>query len=379
MLRYGETVELPRRRKTRPVHVGAVVVGGDAPISVQSMTKTDTRDVEATIGQIQALKKAGCEIVRVAVPDEDAAEKILSIRQKCPLPLVADIHFDHRLALKALEGGADGLRINPGNIGSPSRVEEVVRAAKDWGTPIRIGVNAGSLEKDLLERHGGATPEAMVESALGHVAILERLCFDQIKISLKASDVARTVRAYRILAERVDYPLHVGITEAGPGTSGVVKSSVGLGILLSEGIGDTLRVSLTDDPTEEVRVGWKILSALGIRQRAVNVVSCPTCGRCEGDLLSLAMEVEQALEGVHAPLTVAVMGCPVNGPGEAREADVGVACGSGRAMLFKRGKKIRTIRTGEIVESLVKEVRTEARNLRDASFKHPCPPGRDKT
>lgn len=360
-------MELPRRRKSRPVWVGTVMVGGDALISVQSMTKTDTHDVEATIRQIKILEKAGCEIVRVAVPDEDAAEKIRNIRKRCPIPLVADIHFDHRLALKALEGGADGLRINPGNIGSSSKVEEVVRAAKDLGTPIRIGVNAGSLEKELLKRHGGATPEAMVESALSHVAILEGLGFDRIKISLKASDVIRTIRAYRILAERVDYPLHVGITEAGPGTSGIVKSAVGVGILLYEGIGDTLRVSLTGDPAEEVRVGWKILSALGIRQRAVNVVSCPTCGRSEKDFLSVALEVERALEGIHAPLTVAIMGCPVNGPGEAREADVGVACGSGWAMLFRRGRKIRKIRTDEIVESLVKEVRMEARNLRDST------------
>jgi (E)-4-hydroxy-3-methylbut-2-enyl-diphosphate synthase len=293
------------------------------------------------------------------VPDSDAAEKIRSIRRQCSIPLIADIHFDHRLALQSLKGGADGLRINPGNIGSQTKVEEVVRAAKDCGAPIRIGVNAGSLEKGLLERYGGATPDAMVESALGHVAILESLGFDLIKISLKASDVLRTIHAYRILAGRVDYPLHVGITEAGPGTSGVVKSAVGLGILLSEGIGDTLRVSLTADPIEEVRVGWSILSALGIRQRAVNMVSCPTCGRCEEDVLSLALEVEQGLEGVHAPITVAVMGCPVNGPGEAREADVGVACGSGWAMLFKRGRKIRKIRTDEIVQTLVKEVRKE--------------------
>lgn len=352
----GGAVEPFRRRKTRPVSVGTVVVGGDAPISVQSMTKTDTRDVESTIRQIQLLAKAGCEIVRVAVPDEDAAEKIRSIRGRCPIPLIADIHFDHRLALKSLEGGADGLRINPGNIGSRSKVEEVVRAAKDHGAPIRIGVNAGSLERRLLKRYGGATPEAMVESALRHVAILEGLGFDLIKISLKASDVLRTIQAYRILASRVEYPLHVGITEAGPGTSGVVKSAVGLGILLSEGIGDTLRVSLTGSPVEEVRAGWAILSALGIRQRGVNVISCPTCGRCQEDILSVALEVERALEGVTAPIKVAVMGCPVNGPGEAREADLGVACGSGWAMLFKRGKKIRKIRTDEIVETLVKEV-----------------------
>jgi len=332
------------------------------------MTKTDTRDVETTVLQIRMLEKAGCEIIRVAVPDEDAAEKICSIRPQCTIPLIADIHFDYRLALKSLEGGADGLRINPGNIGSQSKVEEVVRAAKDLGAPIRIGVNAGSLEKRLMQRHGGATPEAMVESALGHVAILEGLGFDLIKISLKASDVLRTIKAYRILAGRVDYPLHVGITEAGPGTSGVVKSAVGLGILLSEGIGDTLRVSLTGDPAEEVRVGWKILASLGIRQRAVNVVSCPTCGRCQDDILPLAMEVERSLEGVYAPITVAVMGCPVNGPGEAREADVGVACGGGWAMLFKRGKKIRKIRADEIVQTLLQEVRKEIKKGRIGSL-----------
>lgn len=344
------------KRLTRQISVGNVKIGGGAPCSVQSMCSTDTRDVEATLAQIDRLVAAGCEIVRCAVPDMAAAEALGRIKARSGIPVIADIHFDYRLALKVLDGGIDGLRLNPGNIGDTWKVAEVVRAAESRRVPIRIGVNAGSLEKDLLEKYGHPTAEAMVESAMGHVRILEDLGYDQIKISLKASDVLKTVAAYRLLAAAVDYPLHIGITEAGTIFSGTIKSSVGLGILLAEGIGDTLRVSLTGDPVDEVRVGYEILKCLGVREHGINLVSCPTCGRCQIDLIGVAEEVERRLRHVEAPLTVAVMGCVVNGPGEAREADMGIAGGKGEGLLFRHGEVIRKVPENELADALVAEV-----------------------
>lgn len=344
------------KRTTRQLKIGNRLVGGGAPCSVQSMCSTDTRDEAATIAQIERLAAAGCEIVRCAVLDMDAALALGRIRSRCSLPLVADIHFDYKLALKVIELGIDALRLNPGNIGDRWKVEEVVRAAGERLIPIRIGVNAGSLEKELLQKYGHPTAEAMVESALGHVRILEDLGYDQIKISLKASDVVKTVAAYRLLSATVDYPLHIGITEAGTTFSGTVKSAVGLGILLSEGIGDTLRVSLTGDPVDEVRVGFEILKALGLRTHGVNFVSCPTCGRCQINLIAVAEEVERRLQGVDAPFTVAVMGCAVNGPGEAREADFGIAGGKGEGLLFRHGEIVRKVPETELADALVAEV-----------------------
>lgn len=320
------------------------------------MCSTDTRDVVSTLGQIGRLAEGGCEIVRCAVPDMAAAEALGEIKRQSPIPVIADIHFDYKLALTVLDGGIDGLRLNPGNIGERWKVEEVVKAARERLVPIRIGVNAGSLEKELLAKYGHPTAAAMVESALGHVRILEELGYDQIKISLKASDVPKTVEAYRLLARQVDYPLHIGITEAGTVFSGTIKSAVGLGILLADGIGDTLRVSLTGDPFDEVRVGFEILKALGLRQRGVNFVSCPTCGRCQINLIGVAEEVEQRLAAIEAPLTVAVMGCVVNGPGEAREADVGIAGGRGEGLLFRHGEIVRKVPENEMADALVAEV-----------------------
>lgn len=336
-------------------------MGGGAPCSVQSMCSTDTRDVAATLDQIRALASAGCEIVRCAVPDMAAAEALGEIKVQSSIPVIADIHFDYRLALRVLEGGIDGLRLNPGNIGERWKVEEVVKAARERLVPIRIGVNAGSLEKELLEKYGHPTAEAMAESALGHVRILEEIGYDQIKISLKASDVMKTVEAYRLLAQKVDYPLHIGITEAGTIFSGTIKSSVGLGILLAEGIGDTMRVSLTGDPVDEVRVGFEILKALGLRQRGINFVSCPTCGRCQINLIGVAEEVENRLAAIDAHLTVAVMGCVVNGPGEAREADVGIAGGRGEGLLFRHGEIVRKVPENEMADALVAEVEQMAK------------------
>lgn len=349
------------KRLTRHIKVGTVAVGGGAPCSVQSMCTTDTRDVAATAAQIKRLADAGCEIVRCAVPDMAAATALGEIKRQSSIPVIADIHFDYRLALTVLEGGIDGLRLNPGNIGERWKVEEVVRAARDRSVPIRIGVNAGSLEKELLAKYGHPTAEAMVDSALGHVRILEELGYDQIKISLKASDVNKTVEAYRLLSSKVDYPLHIGITEAGTVFSGTIKSAVGLGILLADGIGDTMRVSLTGDPVDEVRVAYEILKALGLRQHGVNFVSCPTCGRCQINLIGVAEEVEKRIAGIDAPLTVAVMGCVVNGPGEAREADVGIAGGRGEGLLFRHGEIIRKVPEGEMADALVAEVEKMAK------------------
>lgn len=344
-----------RRRKSRPVRLGHVVVGGDAPVSVQSMTNTDTRDAAATREQIRRLVSAGCEIVRVAVPDREAALALPEIRQDLPVPLVADIHFDYRLALAAIEAGVDGLRINPGNIGGSEKVAAVVKAAAAKNIPIRIGVNAGSLEKDLL-RDGEVTPEAMVESALRHVAILENLGFFDIKISLKASAVPLMVDAYRLLAGKVDYPLHIGVTEAGTPFAGGIKSAVGIGILLWEGIGDTVRVSLTGDPVIEVRAAYEILKSLGLRRRGVEFISCPTCGRTQINLVRIAEQVEERLAGLDKPIKVAVMGCVVNGPGEARHADVGIAGGKGEGLLFRKGRVIRKVPENLLVEELIREI-----------------------
>ena len=346
-----------QRRKTRPIHVGGVGVGGSHPVRVQSMTNVDTRDVTASTAQVCELAKAGCEIVRLAVPDEAAAQALVAIRKSSPVPLIADIHFDHRLALMALEAGVDGLRINPGNIGGADKVDAVTRAAAERGVPIRIGVNSGSVEKDLLARFGGPTPEAMVESALGHVALLERRNFFDIKISLKSSSVLHTIEAYELLASRVDYPLHIGVTEAGTLLPGAVKSAVGLGVLLYQGIGDTLRVSLTHDPVAEIGVAYEILRSLGLRQRGPEVISCPTCGRTEIGLIALAEEVQKRLRDVPEVFKVAVMGCVVNGPGEAREADIGIAGGRGLGIVFRKGEVIRKIRGEEnLLPEFLKEL-----------------------
>ncbi len=345
-----------QRKKTKQIALGAVKIGGGAPVAVQSMCNTDTRDPKATLVQIRRLEQAGCEMVRLAVPDEDAVRAIGTIRKGTKIPLIADIHFDYRLALEAVNQGIDGLRINPGNIGSKDKVSEVVRACKDKSIPIRIGVNAGSLEKHLLEKFGHPTPDAIVESAFGHIRILEDLGYTALKVSLKASDVLTTVAAYRLFAQMSDYPLHIGISEAGTLSSGTIKSSVGLGILLAEGIGDTMRVSLTADPVEEVRVAYEILKSLKIRQRGVNIISCPTCGRTEINIIGLAQEVEKRLSHIKEPITVAVMGCVVNGPGEAREADVGIAGGKGVGLLFKHGEILQKFDEKELADVLVKEV-----------------------
>lgn len=346
-----------KRRKTREIKIGNVGIGGDNPVRIQSMCNTDTRDVAATVSQINALADAGCEIVRIAVPDTAAAEVLSQIHDQASVPLVADIHFDYRLALAAVEAGIEGLRINPGNIGGPKKVDAVVSAALEHGVPIRIGVNGGSLEKSLLAKFGGPTPEAMVESALGHVAMLEKRGFHNIKISLKSSSVLNTVAAYRLLAEKVDYPQHIGITEAGTLVRGAVKSSVGLGILLWEGLGDTMRVSLTHDPVAEVGVAWEILRSLGLRERGPEIVSCPTCGRTEIDLIGLAEQVEEKLRGVEDVFTVAVMGCVVNGPGEAKEADIGIAGGKGLGIIFRKGEVVRKVRGDEnLLPEFMKEI-----------------------
>ena len=333
-----------------------MAVGGGSPISVQSMTKTDTRDVKATIKQIRSLQKAGCEIIRIAVPDLDAAKALGSIKKRVTMPVIADIHFDWRLALEAINQGVDGLRINPGNIGARWKVAEVVSAASDRHVPIRIGVNAGSLSKKLLAKHRHPTPEALVESAEEHIDILEQLRFRDIKVSLKASNVPTTVDAYRLFSRRFRYPLHIGISEAGPSFTGIIKSSVGLGILLEEGIGDTVRVSLSADPHEEIRVAYEILKSLGLRTKGANIISCPTCGRCEIDIRGLAAKVESRLKDFDKPLTVAVMGCVVNGPGEAREADIGIAGGKGFGLLFRKGKIIKRVEEKELLKELMEEI-----------------------
>jgi len=344
------------RKHTRQISVGHVKVGGSAPIAVQSMCNTFTQDVDATVAQIRRLESAGCEIIRVAVPDEDAALAIAKIKSQISIPLIADIHFDYRLAIASAKAGADGLRFNPGNIGSQKKVKLLVDCAKDLQIPIRIGVNAGSLEKDILKKYNGATSEAMVESAMRHVQLLESFNFHDIKISIKASDVARTVEAYQLLSSKTDYPLHVGVTEAGGLYPGIVKSSLGIGMLLAQGIGDTIRVSLTRDPVEEVRTGYEILKALDIRRRGPEIISCPTCGRCKINLFDILNQVETALLTSTSTIKIAIMGCVVNGPGEAKEADIGIAGGDGIGILFKKGKVIRKFPQEKLVEVLLKEV-----------------------
>ncbi len=356
-MNFSDEEFFPPRRKTRPVKIGRLTIGGDAAIAVQSMTKTDTREVEKTVEQIHQMEAAGCEIVRLAVPDIEAAQVLPKIRQRCPESiLVADIHFQYKFALMALDAGIDKLRINPGNIGDADKVRLVVRRAQEQKVPIRIGVNAGSLERRLLDKYGYPTPQAMAESALDHVQILEELGFTDTVISLKASNVKLTVAAYRLLARQVDYPFHLGITEAGTQFSGTVKSCVGMGMLLAEGIGDTIRVSLATDPVEEVRVAFEMLKALELRSRGPVVIACPTCGRLEVDLFKIAREIEQATAHIKTPLTLAVMGCAVNGPGEAREADLGVAAGRGNGMIYRQGKAIRRVKEEEIVPALLEEV-----------------------
>lgn len=349
-----------KRRKTRAIKIGTVPVGGNAPITVQSMTNTDTRKVEETVAQIRRLEGAGCEIIRVAVVDMEAATAIRSIRDQIHIPLIADIHFDHRLAVASMENGAQAIRINPGNIGGAKKLAKIVDAAKTHAVPIRVGVNSGSLEKDLLRKHGHPTPAALTESALRNVELLENQGFCEIKISIKSSDPLTTVEAYRQLASSCDFPFHLGVTEAGGLIAGTVKSSVALGILLYEGIGDTFRISLTRDPVEEVRVGYEILRSLNIRHRGPELISCPTCGRCQVNLFSLADEVEHHIQTIKTPLKIAVMGCVVNGPGEAKEADIGVAGGKGVGIIFKKGKLFKKVAENELLEVFLKELDTMA-------------------
>ncbi len=344
------------RKKTRTIYIGRVPIGGGNPIIVQSMTKTNTADVSSTVRQIKSLEASGCEIIRLAVPNREAAKALGKIKQSISIPMIADIHFNWRLALEAMEQGVEGLRINPGNIGPRWKVKEIITTAKEKGIAVRIGVNAGSLEKELLRKYGHLKPEALVESAERHIQILEDMDFTNFKVSLKGSDVPTTIDAYRLFSERFDYPLHIGISEAGPMATGIVKSSVGLGILLSEGIGDTIRVSLTAKPEEEVRVAYEILKSLGLRKKGVEIISCPTCGRCGIDLMRLATEVEFKLRAIKKPVKVAVMGCVVNGPGEAREADIGIAGSKGRGILFRKGKIIRTIKEEDLLDELMNEI-----------------------
>lgn len=345
-----------KRRKTREVKIGNVLIGGENPVAIQSMCNTKTSDVEATVKQILELEEAGCEIIRVAVPDEAAADAISEIKKHIHIPLVADIHFDYRLALKAIANGVDKLRINPGNIGSEDRIKAVVDAAKEKHIPIRIGVNSGSLEKDILEKYGEVTPEGLVESALRHVKILEKFDFHDIVISIKASNVPFSLETYSLLSEAVDYPIHLGITESGTSWSGTIKSSVGIGAILAMGIGDTIRVSLTGDCVDEVRVAKAILKDLGLRKFGVEFVSCPTCGRTSIDLIGLANKVEEKLKNVNKDIKVAVMGCAVNGPGEAREADIGVAGGNGYGLIFKKGEILKKLPEDELLDALMEEV-----------------------
>ncbi|MDP4160949.1 MAG: flavodoxin-dependent (E)-4-hydroxy-3-methylbut-2-enyl-diphosphate synthase [Bacillota bacterium] len=354
-----------QRRKTKQVQVGAVTIGGGSAVVVQSMTNTDTRDVDKTLDQINALAVAGCEVVRLAVLDQEAAGALKDIALLSPLPVIADIHFDYRLALSAIEQGIHGLRLNPGNIGARWKVQEVVHAAKERQIPIRIGVNAGSLEKELLEKYGGPTSQGMVDSALSHIRLLEDEGYDKIKISLKASTVPLMLEAYRQIAKIVDYPLHLGVTEAGTVRSGLVKSAIGIGTLLAEGIGDTIRVSLTGDPVREIPVALEILRVLGLRQRSVDLISCPTCGRTQVDLADLAEKVDERLSQLpplDKPLKVAVMGCAVNGPGEAREADFGIAGGKGMGLLFRKGEIVARLPEEELLPALLHEIEEYVRD-----------------
>ncbi|HDK7157736.1 TPA: flavodoxin-dependent (E)-4-hydroxy-3-methylbut-2-enyl-diphosphate synthase [Clostridium botulinum] len=344
------------RKPTRKVKVGSIYVGGDSPISIQSMTNTDTRDVKSTLNQINKLDKIGCDIIRCAVPDMEASEALKIITKESKIPVVADIHFDYKLALESIKNGVDALRINPGNIGSMERVKMVAEAAKEKSIPIRIGVNSGSLKKDILDKYGRVCPEALVESALQHVSILEKCNFNDIVISIKSSNVMQMIESYRLISEKVNYPLHLGVTEAGTTFRGTIKSSVGIGTLLSEGIGDTIRVSITGDPLEEIKIGKEILRSLGYVNEGIEFVSCPTCGRTNIDLISIAEEVEKRLLNCNKNIKVAVMGCVVNGPGEAREADIGIAGGKGEGLIFKKGEIIKKVKEEDIIDELIKEI-----------------------
>lgn len=346
-------------KKTKKlIKVGNVDIGGSAPISIQSMTNTDTRDVKTTANQIKRLEEAGCEIIRVAIPNMEAASAVKEIKKLINVPLVADIHFDYRLAIEAIKNGADKIRINPGNIGGLEKVSKVVKEAKERNIPIRVGVNSGSLEKELLHKYGGVTVEGLVESAVNNVRIIEDLDYDNMVVSIKASNVVNTIKGYRMANDLINYPLHIGVTEAGTVFRGTIRSAVGLGALLFDGIGDTLRVSLTGDPVEEVRVGIEILKSLGLKEQGVNFVSCPTCGRTRVNLVEIADKVEKALMKVSKPIKVAIMGCAVNGPGEARDADIGIACGDGCGLIFKHGEILRKVPEEMIVEELIKEIET---------------------
>ncbi|MBE7032617.1 MAG: flavodoxin-dependent (E)-4-hydroxy-3-methylbut-2-enyl-diphosphate synthase [Ruminococcaceae bacterium] len=352
--RNQEVIKM-ERRVSKQINVGGVLIGGNAPISVQSMCNTDTRDISATVNQINELKEAGCDIVRLAVLDMEAAKAVAEIKKQVEIPLVADIHFDYRLALECAKGGVDKIRINPGNIGSPDRVKAVADECGNRNIPIRIGVNGGSLEKEILEKHGAPTPDALCESALGHIKLLEDCKFYDIALSIKSSNVSSTVEAYRKIAKMIDYPLHIGVTEAGTEYGGVIKNSIGIGSLLLDGIGDTLRVSLTAPPVKEVTAGIEILKSLGLRDGA-RLVSCPTCGRCRVNMIPIADEVNKRLATVNKNITVAVMGCAVNGPGEAREADIGIACGKGEALMFKYGEILRKVPIENAADELMKEI-----------------------
>lgn len=343
------------RRQTKQIYIGNVGIGSDYPISVQSMTNTDTRNIPAMVAQIKELEEAGCEIIRVAVVDKEAAQAIKEIKKSISIPIIADIHFNYELAIESIHSGVDGLRLNPGNIGSEENVRKVVSAAKEKSIPIRIGVNSGSLEKEYAHL---PIPEGMVLSAMKHIEILEKLDYDLIKVSLKSSSVVNTIEAYRQLSKKIDYPLHIGITEAGTIKKGLVKSSVGIGILLSEGIGDTIRVSLTENPVHEVYAGYEILKSLELRTKGLTLISCPTCGRCEIDLINLTKEVENRLCGIKTPISVAVMGCVVNGPGEARHADIGIAGGKEQAVIFKKGKILKTVPEEQLLEVLLSEIKS---------------------
>jgi len=344
-------------RKTRPIFLGKMQIGGGAPIRVQSMTTTHPTDIEKTLRQIKKLEEVGCEIIRIAVPDKKAVEAIPLIKKQINIPLIADIHFDYKLAIESIKKGADGIRINPGNIGGEKKLKKVIDIAKEYQVAVRIGVNSGSLEKDILKQYKSPTPEAMVASALRSISFLEKWGFYNFKVSLKSSNVLHTISAYRLLAEKVDYPFHIGVTEAGPPLRSAVKSAIALGILLMEGIGETIRVSVTGDPVIEVQIAYEILRSLGLRKYGIDLISCPTCGRCEIDLISLVSEVERQLSWVKEPIKVAVMGCVVNGPGEAKEADIGIAGGKGVGILFKKGKVIKKIKEELLVTTLVEEIK----------------------